>query len=175
MNERRKLGRSWGVFFLVMLVMSIARSGGTAFLLFILPLTAIFVVFIISAAKKREEEEAGESTADKARRLTDAPERVGDKPNGLPGPGRTEKGRRTPAPPKPPDAEAWRNPSGMGTASSVPEEMLSESERIHLSSMNSPRHDDFTHKSEELKDLLEAGIIERAEYNDRLRSLRAGR
>lgn len=57
------------------------------------------------------------------------------------------------------------------TAESGLNDMLSDSERLHLSSLSGD-HDEVEHHREALKDLLEAGIIEKDEYRDRMASLR---
>lgn len=52
--------------------------------------------------------------------------------------------------------------------------MLQSAERRHLQSL-SGTHNELLHHELELRDLLNAGIIERDEYNDRLRELRNAR
>ena len=51
--------------------------------------------------------------------------------------------------------------------------MLSRSEQTHYDSFSSDFHDEYTHRSNELKDLLHAGIIDSAEYKDRMAQLKA--
>ncbi len=50
--------------------------------------------------------------------------------------------------------------------------MLSRSEQTHYDSFSSDSHDEYTHRSNELKDLLNAGIIEMPEYKDRMALLK---
>ena len=61
--------------------------------------------------------------------------------------------------------EAGNSPSLAG--------MLSRSERQHLETAESDFHDEFLHRSNELKDLLKAGIIENDEYKERMALLKA--
>ena len=51
--------------------------------------------------------------------------------------------------------------------------MLSRSEQTHYESFSSDFHDEYTHRSNELKDLHRAGIIDSAEYKDRMAMLKA--
>ena len=51
--------------------------------------------------------------------------------------------------------------------------MLSRSEQTHYDSFSSDFHDEYTHRSNELKDLHRAGIIDSAEYKDRMAMLKA--
>lgn len=51
-------------------------------------------------------------------------------------------------------------------------DMLSSSERLHLESLGDEGHDEYRHQTQELRDLLSAGIIDRPEYNDRMALLR---
>ena len=50
--------------------------------------------------------------------------------------------------------------------------MLSRSEQTHYDSFSSDNHDEYTHRSNELKDLLNAGIIEMPEYKERMALLK---
>lgn len=54
-------------------------------------------------------------------------------------------------------------------------ELYSESEQRHLATMRTGFHSEYEHYKHELDDLLEAGIIEKDEYRERLARLRAGR
>ena len=50
--------------------------------------------------------------------------------------------------------------------------MLSRSEQTHYDSFLTDSHDEYTHRKNELKDLLNAGIIEMPEYKDRMALLK---
>lgn len=50
--------------------------------------------------------------------------------------------------------------------------MLSRSEQTHFDSFSSDSHDEYAHRSNELKDLLNAGIIEMPEYKERMALLK---
>ena len=50
--------------------------------------------------------------------------------------------------------------------------MLSRSEQTHYDSLAAADHDEYTHRKNELKDLLNAGIIEMPEYKDRMQLLK---
>ena len=49
---------------------------------------------------------------------------------------------------------------------------LSRSEKTHFNSLEYYGHDEYAHRCDELKDLLNAGIIEMPEYKDRLSLLK---
>lgn len=51
-------------------------------------------------------------------------------------------------------------------------DMLSPSERRHLTTGNTIAHDEFAHHVDELRDLRAAGIIDDGEYRDRVRDLK---
>lgn len=60
------------------------------------------------------------------------------------------------------NAESWE----------TAKELYSESEQRHLATMRAVDHDSYEHYKNELNDLLEAGIIDKDEYRERLAKLR---
>ena len=68
--------------------------------------------------------------------------------------------------------DARRRQSGEKNDGETFYSMLSRSEQTHYDSFSSDSHDEYTHRKNELKDLLNAGIIEMPEYKDRVALLK---